>query len=297
MNNLTSIRVTAPPETVIKKLSKANIALYNLKKEGATTTFAVKDKTVKKVFAIFTHPCYNICVVKYGGVRSFAVRVLSRIGAAVGCLIFAAAVLTAQSFVFSVQVGGSGSYLAPQVIAILGEYGVEEGRLYRGVDKPVVISRIMSLPSVTFCSLEKRGTAFIVDVECSPEGTKVSLQTPLLSPVTGTVQSVVAICGTPRVEEGQAVSRGDELISPRYTAADGSVQSCLCVGYARILVVASVTSHAEEESEQSLSAALAAVNLYSQEASVTSYSVKHASDGVIYTVNFTYIYTASINMQ
>lgn len=297
MNNLARISVTAPPETVIKKLSRAHIALYSLKKEGAATTFAVKDKTVKKVFAIFAHPCYNVCVVKYSAARSLLMRASSRAGLLVGCAVFAAAVIFAQSFVFKVEVVGSGAYLAPQVVAILREQGAEAGKLFRGLDRPVTISRIMSLPSVTFCSVEKRGTALIVDVECSGSPFSHAVRTPLYSPVAGQVTSVVAVCGTPRVGAGDEVNIGDELISPLYTDASGNSAECLCVGYVSILVQASVTSAAEEESEEALSSALAAVNLYSQEAEITSYTVKTSSNGVIYTVNFNYIYTASINMQ
>lgn len=155
----------------------------------------------------------------------------------------------------------------------------------------------MALPQVTFCSISKRGTAVIVDVECDAESSSGVSRAPLLSPVAGEVQGIVAICGTPRVTVGQQVNVGDELISPQYISSDGSVEACICVGYARIKVSAEICVAAEEESEQALRSALAAVNLYSDSAAVTSYSAKAASGGVIYTVNFTYIHTASVNMQ
>ena len=297
MNNLAMISVTAPPETVIKKLSKANIALYTLKKKGATTTFFVKGKTIQKVFAIFTHPCYNVCVVKYGALYSAAVRALSRAGLCVGCALFAAAVALAQCMVFKIEVVGSGSYLSSQIVSLLNDQGVGEGRFYRGLDKRVFIADVMALPLVTFCSVEKRGTSLIVDVECSQGGVSASVYTPLYSPVSGEITAIVAVCGTPCFAVGDYVSVGDELISPRYTLPDGTSSDCLCVGYVSIRVSASVTSAAEEESQTALSAALAAVNLYSQEAEIISYSVRQSSQGVMYTVDFTYIHTVSINMQ
>lgn len=297
MNNLARIRVTAAAETVIKKLSKAQIPLYGLKKQGAYTTFLVKDKTVKKVFAIFSHPCYNVCVIQYGALRSLLRRAAARVGLLVGALVFAVVVTCAQAFVFKVQVVGSGAYLSPQVTAILCDSGIAVGKLYKDVDKPLTIAKIMALPSVTFCSFEKRGTAVIVDVECDEEGSISSTRTPLVSPVSGEVVNITVICGTPRVQEGQAVSRGDELISPFYTDGEGQTVGCLCVGYVDIRVSAVISVSAQSEGEEGLSSALAAVNLYSDEAQITSYSVKTVAEGVIYTVNFTYIHTASINMQ
>lgn len=297
MNNLVQIRVTAAAETVIKKLSKANIALYSLKTQGAVTTFAVKDKRLKKVFAIFSHPCYNIAVVNYGAARSLFVRVLSRAGLALGLVLFLCGVALSQLFVFRVQVTGSGSHLAPQVCAILREYGVQVGKMYNLHDKPLTIARIMALPSVTFCSIERRGTAVVVDVECSYEGQLASTRSPLVSPVDGEVVKITAVCGTPCAAEGQLVKVGQELILPNYTDAEGNIHDCLCVGYAHIRVSACLSTLAMADGEEGLNSALAAVNLYSDGAEVTSYSVRNVSGGVIYTVNFTYIYTASINMQ
>ncbi len=297
MNNLVKLSVVAPPETVIKKLSRAQIALYDLKKTGVRTTFCVHDKTLKKVFAIFAHPCYNVTVVKYGAVRSFLTRASARAGALVGAALFIAIVTFCQTFVFKVEVTGSGAYLSPEVTAILRDCGVEAGKPCKNIDSPLTISRIMALPSVTFCSVSKRGTVVIVDVECDEEGSISPRRDPLVSPVAGEVVRIVAICGTPCVEAGQQVSAGDELISPRYTAADGTFNSCICVGYADIRVRASISVAAEDDSEKSLQSALSAVNLYSDGAEVLSCTVKQSSQGVIYDIDFTYIHTASINMQ
>ncbi len=297
MNNLARIRVCAPPEAALRKLSRADIPVFSLKKRGAYTAFCVKDNYIKKVFAIFSHPCYNVVVEKYGIFRSLAKRAASRAGALVGAALFFALVAASQLFVFRVEVTGSGSYLAPQVQAILRESGVEAGKIYKGVDKPLTIARIMSLPSVTFCSLQKRGTAFIVDVECDGEAGAAAGRSPLLSPAAGVVESITAVCGTARVQAGESVNAGDVLIEPSRTDAAGNTFSCLAVGYARIRAEAAVTTLALSEGEQALAAALAAGTLYSDEAEVLSYTVRRTAEGALYTVNFTYVLTASINMQ
>lgn len=297
MINLFSMRVTAPPETALKKLSRAGVEVFSLSKSGAYTTFCIREKNVKKVFAIFSHPCYNVCVVKYGFVRSTLARILSRAGLIVGAALFAAAICLSQCFVFTVKVEGGGAWLEPEILSILSSEGVSSGALYRGADKKTLTARIMALPGVTFCSMERRGTAFIVHVECGEEGISLPVRSPLVSPVAGEVIKIVAVCGTPCVEVGAAVSVGERLIEPYFVREDGEREECLCSGYARILVSASLSHAAAEESEEALSAAVAATLLYSPEAEVKSYSVRKVSEGVIYTINFCYIYTASINMQ
>ena len=71
MTDLTKIRITASAELALKKLKKAEIAVFDCKKSGAELLFCVKDKDVKKVFAIFDKPCYNIKVDKKATRRGF----------------------------------------------------------------------------------------------------------------------------------------------------------------------------------------------------------------------------------
>lgn len=297
MIDLTKISVVAPPESVVKKLSRANIAFFGLKKEGFSTTFCVGGKSIKKVFAIFAHPCYNICVLKYGALRSFALRCAARAGLIAGVALFVAAVSLSRLFVFRVKVVGSGSYLAPQVVTILAENGVREGSICPSYDSPVVLSAIMRLPGVSFCSVQREGVAVVVDVECSSSPGVRPVYSPLLSPVAGRVEGVCVLSGTASVAVGDDVSAGDELISPQFELPSGESADCLCAGYVRIRAEALLSSHAQSRSEQSLSSALAAVRIWYDDARVLSHTVRQVSQGFIYTVTFTYIHTASINMQ
>ena len=192
---------------------------------------------------------------------------------------------------------GSGSYLAPQVVTILAENGVREGSICPSYDSPVVLSAIMRLPGVSFCSVQREGVAVVVDVECSSSPGVRPVYSPLLSPVAGRVEGVCVLSGTASVAVGDDVSAGDELISPQFELPSGESADCLCAGYVRIRAEASLSSHAQSRSEQSLSSALAAVRLWYDDARVLSHTVRQVSQGFIYTVTFTYIHTASINMQ
>ena len=296
-NDLTWVRVCAATENVIKKLSKNNIYAFNITKKGAYTHFFVAHNYVEKVFAIFSHPCYNITVIKLSPARALAARLSSRIGVLCGCALFVAAVILSQYSVLKIEVTGSGSYLAPQVEAVLSSCGIKAGSFFPSDDFSEARAGVMSLPSVTFCSFERRGFVLVADVECNPEDDNKADYSPLVSDCVGTIEKITAVCGTPLVSAGDEVSRGDELIGAYYTAEDGEKISCLCVGYARIEVTASVSCHAEERGDKAMQSALAAAKLYAEEIEVVSCDIKDTSDGVIYIVNFTYLHTVSVNMQ
>ena len=73
----------------------------------------------------------------------------------------------------------------------------------------------------------------------------------------------------------------------------------LAVGYATLSCSASLSYAAEEESDEALNAAYAAALLYAGEGEIVSrnYTVKQNSEGVVYTVDFTYLHTISINFD
>lgn len=289
--------VTASPETALKKLAKANIAVFNTKKRGSAFLFCVRDVNVKKVFAIFSHPCYNINVYNKSRKNSALAFAANRFGLFIGGAVFLAAVVLSDAFVFRIRVTGSGSYLSGEVLSIMRSEGVSAGSFYKGMDKPLVQARIMALPSVTFCSVSKQGSVIVIDVETDEENSSVADYKPLVSGVEGTVVSIVAICGTAEVAAGQKVERGTTLIGAYSAGNDGSTAGCLAVGYARIEVGAHIICAADEDSEENARAALASVFLYSDEITGRSYKVRTTAEGVAYEIDFTYIYTASINIE
>lgn len=297
MNNLTRFSVTAPTETVLKKLSRAQIAAFSLKKDGRRVLFCVRDNNIKKVFAIFTHPCYNVRIERKSPKNALLSFVANRLGLIIGSALFIAAVVLSNGLIFKISVTGSGSYLFSEVTSIASSAGASVGSFFVSLDKPLIISQVMALPQVTFCSVEKRGSVLIVDVQTDEEDFSSLSSGALKSDVNGTVLSIVAVCGTSAVSQGTAVCAGDVLISPYAAAEDGSAKKCTAVGYARILVKANISYPADGESESNAQSALDSTKLYSDEVVASSYTVRHTAEGVVYEVSFDYVRTLTINME
>ena len=175
---------------------------------------------------------------------------------------------------------------------------MREHSLYEGGNEAAIISRVLALPDVVFCSVQKRGSVLYVDVQTNTESGTRADYSPLKADRAGIVENIVAICGTPCVSAGDSVATGDTLIAA-YSVADGQNMSCLAVGYAILSCTGSVSYAAERESEQNLSSAYAAALLYIGDGEITerSYTVSQNSEGVVYTVDFTYLHTISINFD
>lgn len=223
--------------------------------------------------------------------------IANRFGVLVGCALFAAVLVLSDSFIFKISVTGSGSYLENDVLSVLRSAGVESCSFYRGMDKPLVQSRIMSLPSVTFCSVVKRGSVILVDVQVDEENSSVARHTPLKSDVTGTLRSLVVICGTAEAEVGQRIEAGTTLIGAYTLSDDGASRPCLAVGYAELEVSAHTSYAADADNERNTKAALSSVLLYSSEILSREYAVKTTAEGVVYEIDFTYLYRISVNLE
>jgi len=296
LNNITEISIVSTAETALKKLKKEKIGVYNCKKDGAAFIFSVKDKDVKKVFAIFNKPCYNIKAVRKSKRTRFLSFLARRVGLVVGAATFIAVALISDAFVLKIEVSGSGNYLEHEVRRIVADEGAGEFKPYSSFNKSVATGKILALPHVTFCNIEHRGSVLIIDVQVDGENTDALNRKPLVSDVNGIVRNVVAVCGTAAVSAGDTVAAGDTLIYAHTLSGDRTID-CLAVGYAEIECTKTREFFAETESDESLQNAYSSLLLESETVLDKNYKVKPAADGVIYVIEFTYLHKLSINLS
>lgn len=295
MTEYTQICITSTAENALKKLQKAQIPVFNCKKRGANFIFSVKDKDIKKVFAIFAKPCYNIVIERGSFKKRFFKGLLLRAGLVAGAIIFAVAAYVSDHFVLKIEVSGSGSYLQSVVREIVAEEGAGEWKPFSALDKPVATGRILAIPEVTFCNIQKRGSVLIIDVEVDHSHTQSAARESLVSDVSGTVKNIVAICGTAAVEAGQTVSRGDVLILASMHVGDKTVKS-LAVGYAEIECFRTAEYFASDDSENSVKEAYASLLLDGEQIISSTHKISPADGGVRIIMEVTYLHRISINL-
>lgn len=289
--------MTCPPETALKKLSKGNIPVFKLKKEQNKLYFGVREEYTEKVFAIFSHPCYNISIRRKSAKTRFTEFLKIRFGLVIGGALFIAAALLSGCMVFKIKVTGDGSYLSDQVIALARDCGAKEWSFCRGLDKSMLQAKVMALNGVNFCSVSRQGAYLIIDVHAQDEQLKKNENKCLKANASGELTKLVVVCGTAEREVGEKVSAGDTLIGAYEVDQNGEAKESLAVGFAEIAVNATISLFYDSESEQNTANALGSTALYSDRVTQKSYTVKPCEGGVTYEVSFTYLVTAAINME
>ena len=180
----------------------------------------------------------NICGFKY-----LKNLLLSRLGLAVGAVIFAAALWLSTLFVWRVEVVGNESLTKDQLRRTLLEYGVKEGAIISDIDEKTVSNAIVSLSGeISWAAVNIKGTTVTLTVrETALSGDKSDELPPMLvAKKSGVVRSVELYSGKPAVKVGTVVKEGDLLISGfisgnglqysdtpgiRYEGAGGSVRA------------------------------------------------------------------------
>ncbi|MGN1104479.1 MAG: sporulation protein YqfD [Candidatus Coproplasma sp.] len=297
MNNKVIFEVTATPETVLKKLAKAQIPAGLVKAEGAKVRFGVNSEYIQKVFAIFKHPCYNTVIRRKSAKMRLTQFLKNRLGLVVGGVAFIALCLLSQSFVLKVQVTGNAAYLTEQVLSVAEECGVKKYTTCPDLDKPLLTSRITSFENVEFCSVTRKGWALIIDVHVQPQSGQSVNPSPLKAQRAGVIKSLTVLSGTPLKSVGDEVKQGEVIIGNYEVLADGSQRDCLPAGYAEIEVESSITLFYEETSAENERYALASTALYADVVTAKSLKITPCDGGFYYKVDFTYLYTQAWNID
>ena len=144
MTDISRVTIISTAESALKKLKRANIGVYDCKKEGAKFIFSIKDKDASKVFAIFSKPCYNISV-SSSARQNLLTRAIARIGLIIGAIFFICAAMFANTYIFKIKVSGSGSFLYADVKNILYEQGFSEFKAYKKLNKSQAEGKILAL--------------------------------------------------------------------------------------------------------------------------------------------------------
>ena len=259
---LSKICVTSSAESALKKLKKASVPVYDCEKRGAEFIFRVKDKDIKKVFAIFHKPCYNIRTEGMSAKGRLLSAVALRAGLIFGAAFFTACAIIANLLVLRIDFEGNAGYLEGEIRSILSEEGAAFAKPYSALNRPLATGRILALPDVTFCNISKRGSVVIVDVRVDGQNSAQVNREPLVSDCDGKVEKEYA---------------------------------CIAVGYADILVEGKISLPFPEDNEKNRKSALVSIK-GEGELKKAEISVLPSDGGIIYEITYIYARRLSINL-
>ncbi len=288
------------PERALLRLKRAGIPLYNLQKtQKNAILFQVEKKDVEKVFAIYPNVCYNsntprlYCVRNLGGV-GLAKRVefvRKRVGVLLGLLAFVILTLAADGLVLGIDVVGATAYARECRIA-LAECGITPYAFYKQGKEDSVAAKLLSLPDIEFCSVQKIGNRVRVELHQSPLHTETRQKENMISAREGKLLSLTVLRGTPLKKIGEEVRVGEPLVGNYFTTEEGGQVSVEPIARASIACAYEGAHSARNERE---AFAQAYLNLdLSVDDTLQSWSCEKREEG--FWVQITYLAVQTVNL-
>lgn len=212
------------PERFLNICAKHGVPVWYSRRRGESIECCLFARDYRKLLRLRRGCGVSVRIRRKCGVPFFFHRYRRRKGLVCGAAIFCVFLAVMPRFVWSVQVNADGGIRDEQVLQALEDIGV-----YVGVPKSQVdpgnmrVQLAMALPQIAWASLNTDGTVVTVEVRTATEKeARDDAYSNLVADCDGRVTAVYVRSGSAAVQAGDAVVKGQLLVSGTEAYKDGS---------------------------------------------------------------------------
>lgn len=183
--------------------------------------FAQTDiKTYKKLHKIAFMHGGRVQIIKRKGLPFLTAPLKNRWGIFAGALFFVFFISFMGGFIWNITVTGTDRLVDSQVADYLAENGVAIGKRWADIDKENLEFSVLSdFKGVSWISINKFGSTAAIEINetvAAPDIINNDEITNVVADRDGIIIHITALSGMPAVKSGEAVTKGDLLISGAY---------------------------------------------------------------------------------
>ena len=216
------------------------VAFWDVSQEGASMCLKAPRSSMTILEACAEKTGCTLEVLAWGGLPHLLGRLHGRQAWTAGVFLFAAGLYLLSSFIWMIEVEGNARLEKQQILTACKEMGLYPGAWKPAVDTEAVTEGLLQgFSDLSWVSVGIQGTDVTIRVAETIEKTEqIDKQTPtdVVASADGVILQITAERGTPLVQAGDVVRKGDVLISSAlpigvdgeiqhtdYTAAEGTV--------------------------------------------------------------------------
>ncbi len=203
-------------EKLLTEAAKKRIPIRNLRYKNMAVTGSIQPKYFLKLKNARKGIDVKIKIIKKSGIIFKLYPHRKRVGFILGFLIFLSLLKFLSLFVWGVSVEGNKTVSTSQIIAVCESLGIKNGVSQNSLDPKTLADKILlEIPNLTWASVNIEGCYVTVNVS-EAERTDEYRQKPpsnLLAENSGTVIQIDTVSGDTLVNIGDAVAKGDILVS------------------------------------------------------------------------------------
>lgn len=226
------------PERFLNVCANRHILLWNvLPRVGGKLHCCIGMRDFRLLPPVARKTGVQIKILHKRGLPVLLAKTKGRRVFAAGLIVFVTAMIVANQFVWKLKIEGCESLTADYITEKLAECGLHIGSFRPRVDaKQLQNQMLIRVPELAWLWVDTRGSKVLVQVRervQPPAIVQTDAYCDLVAAKDGVIDSMVITAGTPLVESGATVRRGDLLVSgllvsdkglaPRKVQSEGSI--------------------------------------------------------------------------
>ncbi len=208
------------PERLINMALSRGIYIWNIKPLSNGMRFEIRSSGYEALRTIAEENGYHLQVVSKHGLPVYKSIMKRRVGFMAGGLFFIIALYLLSSFVWFIEVKGNERIPTERILAAINKYGIQQGVPKWSFSRVEVEEQVLrEIGDLSYIKIDIRGVKAnikVVEKIVVPQQ-EITGPSDMVAARSGVVEEILVIDGQAKVESGQAVAKGDVLISGTVT--------------------------------------------------------------------------------
>ncbi len=201
------------PEKLLNNLANNKISFWDTQKTNKIIYLKLSVKDFKRIKKVKGKNKFYIRIIKKCGAVFIFRKYIKRIGIPVGISVFLLLLYIFSLFIWNVSVVGNETVSKDEIIKNANEIGVKNGALISRVDSQLLREKmLLKNDKLAWCSFNIEGTKITINVSEIVEKEE-SYPTNIVADYDCIVSDILVESGVANVKKGDAVSKGDILVS------------------------------------------------------------------------------------
>ncbi|OCL25218.1 sporulation protein YqfD [Orenia metallireducens] len=201
-------------EKCINILMREGFKLWDIIRIGDRLYVNIRLKDFKNIRPHLRRTRYKVRINQKRGLPFFFTKVLNRRFLIIGLIFLVLSLYTLSSFLFFIEIQGTKEIEKEEILEFLREAKIRPGVLKSSIPlEDLEKALIRRVPRIAWVNIHFSGTTLIVElVEKKIVDSKI-IPSDIVAAKAGIISKLIVLKGTPMVEEGMTVKKGDLLIS------------------------------------------------------------------------------------
>ncbi|HNX29219.1 MAG TPA: sporulation protein YqfD [Syntrophomonadaceae bacterium] len=216
MEGIISVRLYGQScEKVINMASMRGIYIWDIRREEKYLEFKIRKSAYEALTNIAADNNYQMEIIKVQGMPFFKKIIQRRSGFLSGALLFILAIYLMSSFIWFIEVENNQKIDTSTIVLTAAKHGLYKGAAKWSFSRSEVEKQILiDINQLSYVKVDIRGVKATIEVvEKILPGDEITGPCHIVAAKDGVVEEILLLEGQANAKEGEAVSKGDIIIS------------------------------------------------------------------------------------